>query len=180
MSKRVLTYDDFAALPDDGNRYELHEGELSVSPSPRPRHQDIVGNLHLILGPHVRASGRGKLYLSPFDCILSNITVVDPDLIYLDEDRRRLVSERALEGSPTLAIEVLSPSSVAIDRRRKMALYAAHDVPWYWIVDPDARRIQAFRLDHGAYELAAVLDGDTPAALPPFPSLMLDPSDSWA
>src|SRR6266849_3950542 len=109
MTKIVLTYEDFAALPDDGKRYELHEGELSVSPAPSRRHQQIIGRLFLILAPHVKASGRGEVLLSPFDCIMTNITVVEPDLVYGDDDRQRLLSDRALEGSPSLAVEVLSP-----------------------------------------------------------------------
>jgi Uma2 family endonuclease len=179
MTRVVLTYDDFALLPDDGKRYELHEGELSVTPAPTPRHQLSIGNLYLLLAPHVRASGRGQIFLSPFDCIMTNITVVEPDLVYVDEVRLRLLSERALEGSPTLAIEVLSPSSVSIDRRRKLALYAAHDVPWYWIVDPDARTIEACRLSAGAYRLDATLEGDQARALRPFPDLPLDPAAVW-
>ena len=54
MTKIVLTYEDFAALPDDGKRYELHEGELSVTPAPSLRHQVVIGNLFLILAPHVQ------------------------------------------------------------------------------------------------------------------------------
>ena len=180
MTRIVLTYEDFAALPDDGKRYELHEGELSVSPAPTPRHQRVIGNLFLVLAPHVRASGRGEIFLSPFDCIMTNITVVEPDLVYVDEERRRLVSERALEGSPSLAIEVLSAYSITIDRRRKMALYAAHDVTWYWIADPDTRRIEAYRLDAGAYRLEGVLEGAESRALPPFTDLRLDPATLWA
>ena len=179
MTKIVLTYNDFAALPDDGKRYELHEGELSVSPSPTPRHQRTIGKLFLLLAPHVEASGRGEVFLSPFDCIMTNITVVEPDLVYVDDERRRLLSDRALEGSPTLAVEVLSPSSINIDRRRKMALYTAHDVTWYWIVDPNARRIEAYRLDGNAYRLEATLSG-TQRALPPFPELLIDPAAVWA
>jgi Uma2 family endonuclease len=179
MTRVVLTYEDFARLPDDGKRYELHEGELSVTPSPSPRHQLIIGNLHLLLAPHVRASGRGQIFLSPFDCIMTNITVVEPDLVYIDDTRLPLLSERALEGSPTLAIEVLSPSSISIDRRRKLALYAAHDVTWYWIVDPEARTIEAYRLEGGAYRLDATLQGTEPRALPPFPDLPLDPATVW-
>ena len=179
MTKIVLTYEDFAALPDDGNRYELHEGELSVTPAPGAHHQLVIGNLFLILAPHVRASGCGEIFLSPFDCIMTNITVVEPDLVYIDEARRTLLSERALEGSPTLAIEVLSPYSIRIDRRRKLALYAAHDVTWYWIVDPVARTIEAFHLEGGACRLVATLEGDTPRALPPFEDLPLDPAATW-
>jgi Uma2 family endonuclease len=179
MTKIILTYEDFAALPDDGNRYELHEGELSVTPAPGARHQLTIGNLYLILAPYVRASGRGQIFLSPFDCIMTNITVVEPDLVYIDDARLTLLSERALEGSPTLAIEVVSPYSIRIDRRRKLALYAAHDVTWYWIVDPLARTIEAYRLVDGAYQLDAKLEGEEGRALPPFPDLPLIPSEVW-
>src|SRR6266851_10197808 len=141
MARIVLTYDDYAALPDDGKRYELHEGELSVTPSPGTRHQEILVTLTIILATHVRAKGIGKLLVAPYDCIMSDITVVQPDLVYMDESRLALISERGLDGAPTLAVEILSPSTAHIDRRRKMALYAAHDVTWYWIVDPIARTI---------------------------------------
>jgi Uma2 family endonuclease len=179
MSRIVLTYEDYAALPDDGKRYELHEGELSVTPSPGTRHQQVLANLFLIMAPHVRASGRGQIFLSPFDCIMTDITVVVPDLVYLDESRLALLSDRAIEGSPTLAIEVLSPYSISIDRRRKFALYAAHDVTWYWIVDPVGQTIEVFRLDGGAFGLVATLEGDAVRALPPFDDLPLDPAAVW-
>jgi len=179
MTKIVLTYEDFAALPDDGKRYELHEGELSVTPSPGRRHQTTLGRLFVLLTLHVRASGHGEVFVSPFDVIMTNITVVEPDIIYVDDERLRIVSERGVEGSPTLAIEVISPYSKSIDRRRKMALYAAHDVPCYWIVDPDARTIEAYRLEGSAYRLAAKLEGAEPRALPPFPDLLLDPAAIW-
>jgi Uma2 family endonuclease len=179
MTRIVLTYEDYAALPDDGKRYELHEGELSVTAAPGPRHQLIIGNLYFILRPHVQASGRGQLFLSPLDCIMSDITVVQPDLVYVDETRRRLLSERALEGTPTLAVEVLSPWTRHIDRRRKMMLYAKHAVDWYWIADGDALTIDAYRLEGDGYGLAARLEGPTPRALPPFPDLPLDPAAIW-
>ena len=179
MTKIVLTYEDFVSLPDDGKRYELHEGELSVTPAPGTRHQDVLLNLTLMLAPHVRTSGHGKFFLSPFDCIMSDVTVVEPDLLYLDDSRLRLVSTRGLEGAPTLAVEIISPYSKQIDRRRKMALYAAHDVTWYWIVDPEARTIEAYRLEGTTYRLDAKLEGAESYALPPFPDLSLDPAAIW-
>jgi len=176
---RVLTYDDYAAMPDDGKRYELHEGRLSLIPTPTTTHQRILGHLLLILVPHVRALGHGEVMLSPFDCIMSTITVVQPDLIYLDEDRVSLLSERALEGAPSHAIEIVIPSTLHVDRHTKMALYAKHDVTWYWIVDPAARTIEAYRLEVGAYRLDAMLEGTEPRALSPFPDLPLDPAAIW-
>ena len=180
MTSRIaLTYEDYAALPYDGKRYELHEGELSPMGAPSVRHQLIIGNLYSILRAYVLAAERGQVLLSPLDCIMSEITVVQPDLVYVDDTRRQLLSERALEGAPTLAVEILSPWSRHIDRRVKMRLYAKHAVNWYWIVDGDGLTIDAYRLESDGYRLDARLEGTTPHALPPFPDLLLDPSAIW-
>ena len=103
MSARViLTYDDYAALPDDGRRYELHEGELLVNPAPSPRHQVVIGNLHVLRAEHVRRHGLGEVFLSPIDVILSRITVLQPDLVYVDTSRLAIITERAIEGALAL------------------------------------------------------------------------------
>jgi Uma2 family endonuclease len=179
MTNIVLTYEDYATLPDDGNRYELHEGELSVTPSPGTVHQQVLMNLTLILVPHVRSTGTGEMLAAPYDCILSDITVVQPDLVYIDGERLARRGPRGVEGAPTLAVEVLSPSTRIIDRRRKLLLYAAHDVTWYWIVDPIERTIETYHLEAGAYRLVASLEGDAARALPPFDDLPLDPAAVW-
>jgi Uma2 family endonuclease len=180
MSARVrLTYDDYAALPDDGRRYELYEGELIVTPAPRPRHQLVIGNLHVLMVDHVRRHGLGQVFLSPIDVILSRITVVQPDLVYVDTGRLGIVTERAIEGAPTLVVEVLSPSTDARDRGVKHGLYARHGVPYYWIADPSARTVQALRLSGGSYEIVASLDESAPATLPPLVGLTLDPGAVW-
>ena len=180
LSARViLTYEDYAALPDDGRRYELYESELVMTPSPRPRHQVVIGNLYMLMVDHVRRHGLGDVYLSPIDVVLSRITVLQPDLVYVERDRLGIVTERALEGAPTLVVEVLSPSTDARDRGVKLTLYARYGVPFYWIVDPAARRVQALRLSGASYEAAGVLDETTPAALVPLTDLTLDPTAIW-
>ena len=175
----VLTYADLAATPADGKRYELLEGEFHVTAAPRPRHQQMVGNLHLLLAEHTRRLGLGEVFLAPIDVILSNVTVLEPDLVYVEAARLPRVSDRGIEGAPTLAIEVLSPSTAAADRGAKFLLSARYGVPHYWIVDPEARRIETFRLAGAAYEAGPRLDGSEPAALPPFPALPLDPASVW-
>src|SRR5439155_1191754 len=82
----------------------------------------------------------------PIDVILSRITVLQPDLVYIERDRLGIVTERAIEGAPTLVVEVLSPSTDARDRGVKLALYARYRVPFYWIVDPVGRSVEALRL----------------------------------
>jgi Uma2 family endonuclease len=180
MTTRVrLTYEDFAALPDDGRRYELHEGELSVTPAPGTEHQDTLGNLFVIIRSHVRARGLGRIFFAPVDCILEDITVVQPDLVFVETARLSVISRRGVEGAPTLAVEVISPSTTTIDRRRKLQLYARYAVPHYWIVDPPARTIEAHQLAEGAYREAGTLSGATTVSLSPFSDLVLDPGEIW-
>jgi len=179
MPRVILTYKDYEALPADGRRYELHDGELSVTPAPSPRHQRIVSALHLVLAPHVNSRRQGEVFLSPIDCILSETTVVQPDLVYMDPTRSRLVSERGIEGPPTLVVEILSPTTTGIDRSTKRQLYARHRVPYYWIVDPEARTIEVHVLSEGKYQLAARVFGSEAVSLPPFPDLAFVPASLW-
>ena len=147
--RTVLTYRDYAVLPDDGRRYELHEGELSVTPAPGATHQRVILKLGVALDAHVRARGLGEIFIAPFDVILSDTTVVQPDIMYVATDRSARASERGIEGAPTLVIEVLSPSTTRVDRQTKLELYARHDIPWYWIVEPDSRVVEVYKLVAG-------------------------------
>jgi len=174
-TRAVLTYSDYAALPDDGRRYELHWGELSEIPTPGTRHQGTLVALGSRLYDHVRARGLGTIFLAPTDCILSNVTVVQPDVLYIATDRLAIISERGIEGPPTLVVKVLSPSTAHLDRDRKMKLYAEHGVPYYWIADPESRSVEAYTLTGAAYAPAGRVTGE-PAALPPVSDLTLDPA----
>src|SRR5438034_6187910 len=85
---RALTYHDYAALPDDGKRYEIHDGELSVTPAPGSLHQIVLGNLSDVVRTHVKIRGLGLALFAPLDVILSDTasetTILQPDLVYLD------------------------------------------------------------------------------------------------
>ena len=181
MSSRhvALTYHDYAALPDDGRRYELHDGELSVTPAPSPQHQMCSANLFRILDSHVRSHGLGVVLFAPLDVILSDTAIVQPDLVYLAADRLAAISRRGIEGPPTLVVEILSPSTTAIDRDTKHRLYARHRVPLSWIVDPNARLLDAYRLGEDRYTLALRASGAAPVDLPPFQGLALIPDSLW-
>jgi Uma2 family endonuclease len=180
MTTRVrLTYEDYAALPDDGRRYELHEGELSVTPSPGLDHQDVLGNLFVTLRSHVNARRLGKVFVAPVDCILESITVVQPDIVFVETARQSVMSRRGIEGAPTLVVEIISPSSGGIDRRRKLQLYARYAVPYYWIVDPPARTIEGHQLTQSTYQIVGMLSGTAMTSLPPFPDLVVDSREIW-
>src|SRR6185503_4736947 len=84
-----LTYDDFLLFPDDGQRHELIDGEHYVTPSPSRVHQRIVGNLHFALRSYLEAHPIGEIFLAPFDVVFSDFDVVEPDLLYVSNERRR-------------------------------------------------------------------------------------------
>ena len=175
----LLTYRDYCELPDDGRRYEIHDGELSGTPAPNPRHQRLVGAIYRILFAHVRSRGLGEVLLSPIDVILNDIAIVQPDVVYLERSRAGAVSSRGIEGTPTLAVEILSPWTVAIDRQRKHQLYARYGVPFYWIVDAEARSVKAHALGPVGYARAGRVADEERAALPPLGDLVLDAGALW-
>jgi Uma2 family endonuclease len=176
----VLTYKDYEVLPADGRRYELHDGELSVTPAPSPQHQRVSRSLFRLLDPHVRARALGEVFYSPIDVILSDTTILQPDLVFLEGSRQSAISRRGIEGPPSLVVEILSPSTTQIDRDVKRQLYARYGVPYYWIADPDARTIEAYRVAGGVYELAQRMEGGGSVELPPFTDLVLVPASIWS
>jgi len=128
----------------------------------------------------VKTRGLGEVFFAPIDCILGETTIVQPDLIYLDATRLSLVSGRGIEGAPALVVEILSPSTTLIDRNTKRQLYRRHGVPYYWIVDPEARTIEADSLSEGECQLVMHTAESAAVALPPFPDLALIPTSLWS
>jgi Uma2 family endonuclease len=182
-ARTALTYQDYAALPDDGKRYEIHDGELSVTAAPTSLHQIVSANLFEALRTHVKARHLGLVLYAPLDVILSDrpseTTILQPDIVYLDNVRLEALHLRGVEGAPTLAVEILSPSTAGIDRNRKRELYARYGVPYLWFVDPDARGLAPHVLESGDYRPVARVSGSEPVDLPPFTDLGLVPSSLW-
>jgi Uma2 family endonuclease len=175
----VLTYEDYVGLPDDGNRYEILDGELYVTPAPVPLHQRVSRNLQRILDRHVVERGLGEILDAPIDLILATTTVAQPDLLFIRAGRD-IVTHRAVEAPPDLVVEILSPSSVRQDRATKATLYARFGIPHYWIVDPAERRFEMHELDGAGYRLSA--EGGAADALRSalFPALEIRLADVWA
>ena len=157
-----MTYDDLLALPDDGLRHELIDGEHFVSPSRGSAHQLIIGNLYVLLREYLGTHRAGVVMLAPFDIVFSQHDVVEPDLIYFAADRfRAIVGEKYARGAPDLAIEVLSPSSRRRDEVLKRRLYERTGVKEYWIVDPDLASIKIYQPGaDGRYRRAAELSAE--------------------
>jgi Uma2 family endonuclease len=131
-----LTYDDFLRLPDDGLRHELIDGVHYVS-APNIHHQRIVGRLYLELGNYIRQHpSAGEVLLGPFDVVLSDFDVVEPDLLFVADWQRQIMTSRNASGAPALVVEVLSPSTRRVDEVLKRRLFDEHQVREYWLVDP--------------------------------------------
>jgi len=148
-----LDYDDFWSLPDDGNRYEIIDGKLYVTPAPAMRHQIVSARLMDLLYRHVSSARIGHVFHAPTAVILGPHRQVQPDLLFLSREKIPLITSKEVAGAPDLAVEIVSPSSKMADRVVKSAAYADSGVSWYWIVDPDERAVDEYRLETGQYRL---------------------------
>ena len=137
-----MTYDQYCLLPDDGKQYEVIDGELFVTPAPTPKHQEIAGELYALLSAYVKANALGKVYIAPVDILLEEHTVVQPDILFIRQERLSIVGEKKVDAAPDLVVEVLSPSTFYKDLRKKMAAYSQFGVQEYWIVDPERESIE--------------------------------------
>lgn len=153
-----LTYDDLVAMPDDGLRRELIDGELYVTPSPNRKHQSIVLNLAYLIKGYLRAHRAGRVFVAPLDVLFSRIDVVEPDVLFVSKAREaEVLAEKHLVGAPDLVVEVGSPGTRRTDERVKQRLYERFAVAEYWIVDPDLDVIKVFRLVEARYQRVAEL-----------------------
>ena len=118
-----LTYADYLETSDD-ERYELLNGELILSPSPKEIHQYISSILHIMIGAFVRERSLGKVYFSPFDVVLSDTDVVQPDILFISNERADIITPDNVQGAPDLVVEILSPATAERDRTIKLDLYA--------------------------------------------------------
>ena len=176
-SDRVkFTYEDLLQFPDDGRRHELIDGEHYVTPSPAPEHQLIVGNLYFSIRAYLEAHPIGVAMLAPFDVVLTDVDVVEPDLIYLSKSVfDEIVGERNARGAPDLAVEVLSPSTRRRDEIIKRKLYERTGVGEYWVVDPELEAVKVYRAAGGRFVKEADISLESKDVLtsPLFPELNL-------
>src|SRR3954470_5239656 len=122
-SSTKFTYEDFLNFPDDGKRHEIIDGEHYVAPSPDMKHQVIVGNLYLAIGMHLKHHPIGAVFLAPFDVVFSDLTVVEPDLLYVSREHKDVLTDQHVRGRPDLVVEILSPGTRKTDEVTKRALY---------------------------------------------------------
>lgn len=166
--KPRVSFTDLQRMPEDGNRYELYDGELRVVPSPLPIHEIVKRRLFERLIGYSAVHG-GEVFDAPFDIVLSEYDVVQPDILYFaPASARRIRLREHVRFAPDLAIEVVSPSTARADRTFKRRLLERYRVPGYWVVDPDAQRIEVSTLVASRYDGPRMIAGARfePAALP--------------
>ena len=163
-----LTYEDYAAIPDDGRRHEIIDGEHYVNPSPNMKHQLASVNLTSALWIYVRDHHLGYVFSAPFDIVLSNFDVVVPDIIFVSAARKDILTASNLKGAPDLVAEILSPSNRKYDEVVKFKRYDAMGIAEYWIVDPERETVSIYRRTSSGFALTPASADLTTPLIPGF------------
>jgi Uma2 family endonuclease len=150
-SKARFLAEDIWDTPDDGNRYEVIDGELYVSPPPVREHQHASFELGYFIRHYLEEHPIGVAYAAPFGVILTGLNGLQPDLIYISNERRGILTDQGVSGAPDLVIEILSPSTRSRDLGIKLRAYQGAGVPNYWIADPRDRTLQERVLGENGY-----------------------------
>ncbi|MCL5055453.1 MAG: Uma2 family endonuclease [Firmicutes bacterium] len=177
--KNLFNYRDYFLLPDNGKRYQIIEGELFMTPPPGTFHQNSVTQLTGILVLYLNKHPIGKVFCSPIGVVLSDIHVVEPDLVYVSKEKKNLIKERGIFGSPDLTVEVLSKGNKKVDRITKFKLYAQFKIPYYWIVDPMGKTMEMYELGKKEYQLIAKKQENEIIKPSLFPGLEFSLKELW-
>jgi Uma2 family endonuclease len=153
------TYEDYVALPEDGNRYEIIDGVIYMAASPKKSHQKSAGLLSHHLMVHVYFGQKGEVFTAPFDVTLPSDTTVQPDIIVVLNANLSIVQEEKITGSPNLLVEIASPGTKDYDRSKKKQTYEQNGVQEYWIVDPAKQEVEVFELQNSVYVSLGVFKG---------------------
>ena len=169
----AFTYDDLCQMPDDGKRYEILEGELAVSPSPKTKHQRVVKRMVAFLS-RAQDAGFGEAFVAPLDVVFDAHNVTEPDAFFISTERSAIVTEDNIQGAPDLVVEVLSGSTRGRDVGAKLRIYARHRVAHYWVVDPDAQTVQPYEWQENGYREKGLLRVGDLLTCPLFPTVSTD------
>jgi len=154
-----VTYELYANMIDDGNRYEIADGVLELmSPSPSFTHQSIINKLLYKINDSCQDDY--IIVPSPIDVIFSATEVRQPDIVIIHRSRMSIISNRGINGAPDLVVEVSSEHSRRRDKVKKRIVYAQYGVPEYWIIDLTNFTLEQYLLDGTRYELTEIYAGD--------------------
>lgn len=160
VEKKRFTYQDYLKLSDD-KRYELIEGELIMTPSPITYHQWILKNILYELEKFVRDKKSGKVFTAPYDVYLDDENVLQPDILFISNERANIIGEKNVQSAPDLVVEVLSEYTAYRDMVKKKKLYARFGVKEYWVVDPEEKTVEIYSLKEGIFMLETTYSKDS-------------------
>lgn len=146
-----------------------------MTPAPNTRHQDVLGRLFVAFVNHLATHGGGRVFIAPYDVILADDNVVEPDLVFVADSHLAIITEANIQGAPSFVAEVVSHART--DRVRKRDLYARHGIGEYWVVDPDADRVEVYRPGPGgghAYPKPELFETGEAVAPVSLPGLVVD------
>lgn len=133
--------------------YELINGIIVKRSSPSPTHQIISGKLFDTINTFLKTNKLGIIFFAPIDVFLDDENLFLPDLVFISEKRKEIITENGIESSPDLVVEILSPSTARYDRGEKMKIYKRNQIQEYWIIDPKARSIEIYVFNQNDYDL---------------------------
>jgi Uma2 family endonuclease len=154
------TYEAYAALPEDGNRYEIVQGVLMMTPAPEPAHQGIAEEINSFLRSQILYTKRGLVLTAPIDVVLSKYTTMQPDILVLLKEHLDRLQQKRIVGAPDLVVEVISSSSATYDRFVKYSVCEKAGVSEYWLVNAQQQTIEVFALESDSYYSLGVFQGE--------------------
>lgn len=174
-----FTYEDYKLMPED-KRYEVIEGDLLMTPAPNVPHQKTLGRLYRKLAAFVEEEGLGDVLLAPTDVILSSENVIQPDLLFVSQERLSVIDRDGVHAAPDLVVEILSPSTAVRDQVVKRKLYAKYGVREYWVVNPESRSVEVAVLGAGGLETWRTFPVSSTLASPLLAGLAIQVSELFA
>jgi Uma2 family endonuclease len=170
ISSKLAEFDN---LPEGPPYYELIRNQIIEMPPPTTFHQSIGGKIHLFIGMYLLKYPIGRLYYAPVNILLDEFNVLQPDLLFVSNERLSIITEKRIEGAPDWVCEILSPSTRKNDLTVKKELYQAHGVKEYWIVDPDIRTVEVLSNKDSVFVSYGVVQGNIAVASSIFTGLNL-------
>jgi len=168
-----MTAAEFFSLPEGPPYFQLLDGDLYMSPSPRRYHQKLILRLAVILQNYLDRHPLGEINAAPSDVVFTQDTILNPDIYFVSRERAGILTEQGAEGAPDLVVEVLSPSTAKLDMGRKREVYAECGVREMWVVSPKTQAVEIYRFAERADEPVAIVEEGGTLTSQLFPELAI-------
>lgn len=171
ISQTKVSVSEFRKMLFDENDnyyYEIINGEMIRKSAPTPMHQEISRNLLYTLETFNRQYKKGSIFCAPIDVYLDEFNKPQPDLVFVSNEKKSIITNDGIIGIPDLIIEIISPTSLIRDRIEKKNLYEKMSVSEFWLIDPQYEAIEIYTLQNNRYELlsaATIFEGELKSAL---------------